>query len=100
MDDIPLDFDTLQPHGSFIGSAAVVVLSDQDSARDAALNMLRFFEDESCGQCTPCRSGCEKAVKLMQARRWDQELLEELCDRRWPMPRSAGWARRRRTRSG
>lgn len=79
LDDVPLDFDTLQPHGSFIGSAAVVVLSDQDSARDAALNMLRFFEDESCGQCTPCRSGCEKAVKLMQAGRWDQPLLEELC---------------------
>ena len=79
MDDIPLDFDTLQPHGTFIGSAAVVVLSDQDSARDAALNMLRFFEDESCGQCTPCRAGCEKAVKLMQAEHWDQPLLEELC---------------------
>lgn len=79
MDDVPLDFDTLQPHGSFIGSAAVVVLSDQDSARDAALNMLRFFEDESCGQCTPCRVGCEKAVKLMQAEHWDQPLLEELC---------------------
>ncbi|UXX81837.1 NAD(P)H-dependent oxidoreductase subunit E [Roseovarius pelagicus] len=79
MDDIPLDFDTLQPHGTFIGSAAVVVLSDQDSARAAALNMLRFFEDESCGQCTPCRVGCEKAVKLMQADRWDQPLLEELC---------------------
>ena len=79
LDDVPLDFDTLQPHGSFIGSAAVVVLSDQDSARAAALNMLRFFEDESCGQCTPCRSGCEKAVKLMQAERWDQPLLEELC---------------------
>ena len=78
MNDIPLDFDTLQPHGSFIGSAAVVVLSDQDSARDAALNMLRFFEDESCGQCTPCRVGCEKAVKLMQAEKWDQSLLEEL----------------------
>ena len=78
MDDIPLDFDTLQPHGSFIGSAAVVVLSDQDKARDAALNMLRFFEDESCGQCTPCRVGCEKAVKLMQAETWDQELLEDL----------------------
>lgn len=78
MNDIPLDFDTLQPHGSFIGSAAVVVLSDQDSARDAALNMLRFFEDESCGQCTPCRVGCEKAVKLMQADKWDQSLLEEL----------------------
>ncbi|MCC5955399.1 MAG: NAD(P)H-dependent oxidoreductase subunit E [Natronohydrobacter sp.] len=79
MDDTPLDFDTLQPHGTFIGSAAVVVLSDHDSARDAALNMLRFFEDESCGQCTPCRAGCEKAVKLMQADRWDQPLLEELC---------------------
>ena len=79
MDDIPLDFDTLQPHGSFIGSAAVVVLSDKDSAKAAALNMLRFFEDESCGQCTPCRVGCEKAVKLMEADRWDQGLLEELC---------------------
>lgn len=76
--DVPLDFDTLQPLGSFIGSAAVVVLSDQDSARAAALNMLRFFEDESCGQCTPCRVGCEKAVKLMQAEQWDQNLLEEL----------------------
>jgi len=79
MADIPLDFDTLQPHGTFIGSAAVVVLSDRDSARAAALNMLRFFEDESCGQCTPCRVGCEKAVKLMQADTWDQPLLEELC---------------------
>lgn len=79
MNDIPLDFDTLQPHGTFIGSAAVVVLSDQDRARDAALNMLRFFEDESCGQCTPCRVGCEKAVKLMQADTWDQGLLGELC---------------------
>ncbi|MGA0227005.1 MAG: NAD(P)H-dependent oxidoreductase subunit E [Paracoccaceae bacterium] len=78
MNDIPLDFDTLQPHGSFIGSAAVVVMSDQDRARDAALNMLRFFEDESCGQCTPCRVGCEKAVKLMQAEKWDQSLLEEI----------------------
>ncbi|KAJ01562.1 NAD(P)H-dependent oxidoreductase subunit E [Sulfitobacter mediterraneus] len=78
MNDIPLDFDTLQPHGSFIGSAAVVVLSDQDSAKAAALNMLRFFEDESCGQCTPCRVGCEKAVKLMQKDSWDQGLLEEL----------------------
>lgn len=77
--DVPLDFDTLQPLGTFIGSAAVVVLSDQDSARDAALNMLKFFEDESCGQCTPCRAGCEKAVKLMQADSWDQPLLEDLC---------------------
>ena len=79
MDGVPLDFDTLQPHGTFIGSAAVVVMSDKDKARDAALNMLRFFEDESCGQCTPCRAGCEKAVKLMQARHWDKELLEDLC---------------------
>ena len=78
MNDIPLDFDMLQPHGTFIGSAAVVVLSDKDRARDAALNMLRFFEDESCGQCTPCRVGCEKAVKLMQADTWDKDLLEEL----------------------
>jgi formate dehydrogenase len=79
INDVPLDFDTLQPVGSFIGSAAVVVLSDQDSAKAAALNMLRFFEDESCGQCTPCRVGCEKAVKLMQADIWDEPLLEELC---------------------
>ncbi|WP_417513457.1 NAD(P)H-dependent oxidoreductase subunit E [Minwuia sp.] len=79
IDDVPLDFDTLQPHGSFIGSAAVVVLSDKDSAKAAALNMLRFFEDESCGQCTPCRVGCEKAVKLMEQDRWDTGLLEDLC---------------------
>ena len=79
INDVPLDFDTLQPLGTFIGSAAVVVLSDHDRARDAALNMLRFFEDESCGQCTPCRVGCEKAVKLMQSDTWDQPLLEELC---------------------
>lgn len=78
INDVPLDFDTLQPLGSFIGSAAVVVLSDHDSTRAAALNMLRFFEDESCGQCTPCRVGCEKAVKLMQQDSWDQDLLEEL----------------------
>ena len=80
INDVPLDFDTLQPLGTFIGSAAVVVLSQHDRARDAALNMLRFFEDESCGQCTPCRVGCEKAVKLMQADSWDQPLLEELCE--------------------
>ena len=80
LSDIPLDFDTLQPYGTFIGSAAVVVLSQEDKARDAALNMLRFFEDESCGQCTPCRVGCEKAVKLMQVNKWDMPLLEELCE--------------------
>ncbi len=80
IDDVPMDFDTLQAHGSFIGSAAIVILSNQDSAKAAALNMLRFFEDESCGQCTPCRVGCEKAVKLMDMPKWDQPLLEELCD--------------------
>ena len=79
IDDVPLDFDTLQPLGSFIGSAAVVVLSDQDRVRDAALNMLLFFEDESCGQCTPCRTGCGKAVQLMQQDKWDQPLLDDLC---------------------
>ena len=78
INDVPMDFDTLQAHGSFIGSAAIVVLSEHDSAKAAALNMLRFFEDESCGQCTPCRVGCEKAVKLMEQDSWDQELLEDL----------------------
>ena len=79
INDVPLDFDTLQELGTFIGSAAVVILSEQDSARDAALNMLRFFEDESCGQCTPCRVGCEKAVKLMSKEHWDKNLLSDLC---------------------
>jgi len=79
VNDVPMDFDTLQPLGSFIGSAAIVVLSNKDSAKAAALNMLRFFEDESCGQCTPCRVGCEKAVKLMEKDKWDKPLLEELC---------------------
>ncbi len=78
MDDIPLDFDTLQEYDCFIGSAAVVVLSDKDNMCDVALNLLRFFEDESCGQCTPCRVGCEKAVKLMSAGVWNDELLKEL----------------------
>jgi NADH:ubiquinone oxidoreductase subunit F (NADH-binding) len=78
MGDIPLDFDTLQPYGCFIGSAAVVVLSNQDTARGAALNTLRFFEDESCGQCTPCRAGTAKAVALLQAPSWDTALLGEL----------------------
>jgi len=80
IDDVPLDFDTLQPLGSFIGSAAVVVLSDQDNMRDVALNMLRFFASESCGQCTPCRVGCDKAVTLMQAGNWNRPLLEDLCE--------------------
>jgi formate dehydrogenase len=78
MADIPLDFDTLNPHGCFIGSAAVMILSQHDRARDAALNVMRFFADESCGQCTPCRVGTEKAVRLMAAPRWDAPLLEEL----------------------
>ena len=77
---VPLDFDTLQPHGSFIGSAAVVVLSQQDRARDAALNVMRFFADESCGQCTPCRVGTAKAVQLMQAAVWDVATLKDLAD--------------------
>jgi formate dehydrogenase len=76
--DIPLDFGTLESEGCFIGSAAVVVLSDKDDMRAVALNLLRFFEDESCGQCTPCRVGTEKAVKLMSAPRWDDSLLQEL----------------------
>jgi formate dehydrogenase len=78
MGDIPLDFDTLQPFGCFIGSAAVIVLSQHDKARDAAVNLMKFFEDESCGQCTPCRVGTAKAVKLMREGKWDRKLLEEL----------------------
>ncbi|MES9838051.1 MAG: NAD(P)H-dependent oxidoreductase subunit E [Candidatus Thiodiazotropha sp.] len=76
--EIPLDFDTLQPYGCFIGSAAIIVLSQQDSAREAALNAMRFFAHESCGQCTPCRVGTEKAVALMAQDRWDRDLLEAL----------------------
>jgi len=76
--DIPLDFDTLQPYGCFIGSAAVMVLGHQDRARDAALNMMKFFEHESCGQCTPCRVGTAKAARLMQAEHWDNGTLEDL----------------------
>jgi formate dehydrogenase len=76
--DIPLDFDTLQPHGCFIGSAAVVVLSDKDKASRAAVNLMKFFHDESCGKCTPCRVGTGKAVDLMQEKRWNQALLQEL----------------------
>jgi NADH:ubiquinone oxidoreductase subunit F (NADH-binding) len=78
MGDIPLDFDTLQPHGCFIGSAAVIILSQRDRARDAALNLMRFFAHESCGQCTPCRVGTEKAVALMVKAKWDTALLGEL----------------------
>ena len=79
MNDIPLDFDTLQPYGCFIGSAAVMVFSDKDKARDMALNVMRFFEHESCGQCTPCRVGTGKAAKLMLATAWDHETLEDLA---------------------
>ena len=79
INDIPMDFDTLQSLDTFIGSAAVVILSHLDKPRDAALNMLRFFEDESCGQCTPCRVGCEKAVKLLEQPKWDAELLTDIC---------------------
>ena len=78
MADIPLDFGTLEKHGCFIGSAAVIVISDQDDLKMVARNLMRFFEDESCGQCTPCRAGTEKALKIMQNDRWDSALLEEL----------------------
>ncbi len=77
--DVPLDFDTLQPHGCFIGSAAVMVLGQHDKARDAALNVMRFFADESCGQCTPCRVGTAKAAQLMAREVWDRDTLEDLA---------------------
>ncbi len=79
MDDIPLDFDTLNEFGCFIGSAAIIILSHHDKARDAALNAMRFFEDESCGKCTPCRVGTAKAVTLMKQKHWNKPLLEELA---------------------
>jgi formate dehydrogenase len=78
MADLPLDFGELEKHGCFVGSHAVVVLSHRDDLKKVAINLMRFFEDESCGQCTPCRVGCEKAVKLMGARKWDHGLLDEL----------------------
>jgi formate dehydrogenase len=78
MGDIPLDFDTLQPYGCFIGSAAVIVLSDQDTAKAAARNMMNFFEHESCGQCTPCRVGTAKTSTLICKDTWDKPLLAEL----------------------
>lgn len=80
MADLPLAFGSLEEHGCFVGSGAVVVLSEEDSVRDAAINLMKFFEDESCGQCTPCRVGTEKAVKLMQADDWDSALLGELSE--------------------
>jgi formate dehydrogenase len=76
--DTPLDFGTLEKHGGFVGSHAVVILSDKDDMKAVALNLMRFFEDESCGQCTPCRAGTEKAVKLMEHGPWDANLLTEL----------------------
>ena len=76
--DVPLDFGTLEPHGAFIGSAAVIVLSDKDDLKAAARNMMAFFEDESCGQCTPCRVGTRKARMLMERETWDVALLEDL----------------------
>jgi formate dehydrogenase len=79
MADLPLDFGTLDEHGCFVGSHAVVILSDQDNMKDVALNLMKFFEDESCGQCTPCRNGTEKAVKLMQATAWETDALEDLA---------------------
>jgi formate dehydrogenase beta subunit len=78
LDHLPLDFDTLQPYGCFIGSAAVIVLSQHDSARNAALNMMKFFAHESCGQCTPCRVGTEKSAKLMEASVWNQATINDL----------------------
>jgi formate dehydrogenase beta subunit len=78
MDDIPLDFGTLEKYGCFIGSAAIIILSEQDSVKAAALNLMRFFEDESCGQCTPCRVGTQKAAILMEKPVWNRELLDEL----------------------
>jgi formate dehydrogenase len=77
--DVPLDFDTLQPHGGFIGSAAVIVLGQHDQARDAALAMMQFFAHESCGQCTPCRVGTAKAAALMAAPDWDTATLNDLA---------------------
>jgi formate dehydrogenase len=80
MADEPLDFGTLEKHGCFVGSHAVVILSEKDDMKAVALNLLKFFEDESCGQCTPCRVGTEKAVRLMEAGPWDAALLTELSD--------------------
>ena len=78
MNDIPLDFGTLEKYGCFIGSAAVVVFSEADDIQGVAANLMRFFEDESCGQCTPCRTGTQKARMLMEAGAWDADLLTEL----------------------
>jgi formate dehydrogenase len=79
MADIPLDFGTLEKYGCFVGSHAVVILSDTDDMKAVALNLIKFFEDESCGQCTPCRVGTEKAAHLMAHGPWDPALLDELA---------------------
>ena len=78
--DLPLDFGTLEEHGCFVGSHAVIFLSDQDDMKDVALNLMKFFEDESCGQCTPCRQGTEKAIALMAEPKWDMETLNDLAN--------------------
>ncbi len=76
--DVPLDFDTLHQYGCFIGSAAVIIFSDKDKARDAARNVMKFFAEESCGQCTPCRVGTARALELIERPHWDTQLLAEL----------------------
>ena len=78
MSDLPLEFGVLEPHGCFVGSHAVVILSNEDDMTDVALNLMHFFETESCGQCTPCRNGTEKAVNLMSQNTWDLPLMEDL----------------------
>ena len=77
--DLPLDFGTLDKYGSFVGSHAIVIFSDRDAISGVVLNLLRFFKDESCGQCTPCRVGCDKAVALLERGRWDAKLFNELA---------------------
>jgi formate dehydrogenase len=79
LSDLPLDFGSLEKYGCFVGSHAVVILSDKDDMKDVALNLMKFFEDESCGQCTPCRTGTEKAVKLMQSGDWNKDTLADLA---------------------
>ena len=79
MADLPLDFGQLEKHGCFVGSHAVVILSDKDDMKAVALNLMRFFEDESCGQRTPCRNGTEKAVQLMRVKSWNADLLSDLA---------------------
>ena len=98
MADLPLDFGTLEKHGCFVGSHAVVILSDKDDIKAVALNLMHFFEDESCGQCTPCRAGTEKAVKLMAEGPWDAGAADRARRAPCAMPRSAASARPRPTR--